>query len=254
METKLSPLPSFDLVMENDHFVNDLKEVIRELAAKLKRRAPHLEFYSDSDQNKRTFEVYRSYPEAQKKRIYEDVSSYNSILDSMADSDPQVSNKSALWVALKLFGIPSSLDELFKYIEESDVIEVYRYDGIQVFRNLNFHDVCSYELPELFIYTWDQLFYRPAHITQKIAESAESLFLGKHRGIVDLDTLIGSHALCETFSPKRYKLSMYFKYLYPLRNKQNNVDYIVAVSKVKVEKLYFDYKQITSSTHPRENN
>jgi len=164
----------------------------------------------------------------------------------MSPLDPQISNKSALWVALKLFGLPKSLEELFNYIEESDIIEVYRYDQIQVFRNLNFHDVCSYELPELFIYPWDQLFYRPNHITQQIADGAKAVFSGEHNGILDLESLVGEHPICETFSPKRHKLKMCFKYFYPLRNKTNQVEYLVALSKVQVETQNFDYRSIDS--------
>lgn len=231
-------------VSENDIYVDSLVRTIRELADKLKSKAPHLQFYSDSEQNKRTFELYKAYPEVQKKRILDDVIKYNSVIDSMSTADAEISNKSALWVALKLFGIPSSLDELFQYIEESDVIEVYRYDGIQVFRNLNFHDICSYELPELFIHPWDTLFYRPSNITSQLEGVSIKVFTGQHRGILNLESIVGEHSMCEIFSPKRHKLKMRFKHLYPLRNKANQVEYVVSISKVQIEEQYFDFRNI----------
>lgn len=228
----------------NNSYVDDLKRAIRDLADTITSHYPHLQLFSDSEQNKRTFELYSSYPNAQKKRIYDDVTKYKNITNSIFNSDQRISNQSALWVALKMFGHPNSADDLFSYIEESDVIEIYRYDGIQVFRNLNFHDVCSYELPELFIYPWDQLFYRHESISAKIAQGVMTVFSGQHDGILNIQPIVDEHYNCETFSPKRYKLKMNFKYFYPLRNKQNQVEYAIALSKVHIEQLYFNYKEL----------
>jgi len=58
------------LSTENDQYVDSLKRVICEIAQKLEAKAPHLKLYSDSEQNKRTYELYRSYPEPQKNAFW----------------------------------------------------------------------------------------------------------------------------------------------------------------------------------------
>lgn len=211
-----------------------LEFAIRSLAEKARARFPQYTLYSGSQQNRKTFQTYAGYPESQQARIYNDFLKYASIMESIISSETPLSNKSSLWVALKMFGHQMGNDDLFSCIEDSDVIEVYRSDGIQVFRNLNFLDICSYELPELFVYPWHELFYRhPKHV-KMIADGAVLMFSGKQRGLLDLEPF-GAHFIYEVFSPKKFKLKIGLKYLYPLRNKSGQVEYAVALSKTTIE-------------------
>lgn len=194
---------------------------------------PALSFLSDPAQTKKTLDIYASYPILKQKQIYEDFNKYYSIMNNTLNSSLPISNKTALWTALKLFGHPNGNDDLFMNIEETDVIEVYRYDGIQVFRNLNFHDICSYELAELFIYSWDELYYRNNEYVDLLSSAAQKAFSGKHRGVIPFE-IESAHSIYELFSPKRFKINIAFKFFYPLCNKSGQVEYCVVISDTKV--------------------
>ncbi len=70
--------------------------------------------------------------------------------------------------ALATFGMHALDSEIFKMISEDDVVEVYSDLGVQLYRNLYFCKLCSYSLFDLSVNTWDELYEKPAAITQAI--------------------------------------------------------------------------------------
>lgn len=226
--------PIFNQQNDDYDYEGRLKDIVKLTADKINSKFPHFNLYSDNEQNRKTFEVFRAYPAAKKAQICADAENYFAIVSSIINSDGPIDNQRSLWAALKMFGMPSFKDDIFSLIEEDDVIEIYRYDNIQVFRNLNFHDICSYELPELFVYSWDQLYYRDQKYTDMILAAAVKVFTGEHKGIYDTKDL-EPYNIFEVFSPKKYKLLLKQKYFYPLKTVDGQVIYGIAVSTVKIE-------------------
>lgn len=222
----------------NSNLAHEFEYRISELSQKISKSRQHIHLYSGLDAHKKSFDFFQKMPQQQQEKILNDFKKYQAITESILDNHLDVSNKSSLWLALKMFGIPSPTDDLFSQLEEGDVIEIYRNDGIQVFRNLNFHDICSYELPELFIYKWDQLYFRKQEHSQMVAHCAYKIFSGEQSGLLDF-TQNGSHFIYELFSPKKLKLKIQIKYFYPLKNKSGQIEYGICVSKVNIEETNY---------------
>ncbi|MCB0349901.1 MAG: hypothetical protein KDD38_01885 [Bdellovibrionales bacterium] len=77
-----------------------------------------------------------------------------------------------LWKLLPTLGLRPTSD-LFDNLHDDHVIEVYRPDFTQVFRNIKFLELCSYPIADLYIQPWTELFDRPQQITNSIIKSIQ---------------------------------------------------------------------------------
>ncbi len=84
---------------------------------------------------------------------------------------------------------------------EDDVVEVYSADFIQLYRNFRFLEICSYSILDLYSHPWDELYRRPAKITEQIVRGIRQCIEqpSEHPAIVD----VPGHFLEEIFSEER---------------------------------------------------
>lgn len=68
-------------------------------------------------------------------------------------------NKNQLWAYLAANKLKYPLN-LFDYIIDGDVIEIYDNENKQVFRSYEFFKHCTFSLDELFSIPWDKLYHR----------------------------------------------------------------------------------------------
>lgn len=71
--------------------------------------------------------------------------------------------------ALDRLGLTVS-DQFWSTVDVNQVIEIYRSDMIQVYRNLNFFRVCGYSLLEISVIEWFRLWQRPSSTLDKMSE------------------------------------------------------------------------------------
>lgn len=169
----------------NEDYLAVVNEIAEILASKGKRVSP---FHSPN------LDLFSTLSHLEKRRVISEASIYRESLKAESKNfkselanDPFLSSvdggyQQALWFALKEMGFRPSGD-IFGYMQSDNIVEVYDSQGIQIWRNLNFFDVCSYSLEEMFCISWMERYERDAsalgEITQLLGE-----FIGGRRSAI----------------------------------------------------------------------
>ena len=113
-------------------------------------------------------------------------------------------------------------------IRPGDVIEIYNTDLIQVFRNFEFFDVCSYTLLDLLTNEFYELYERGQLINQGLFGAISTLNTRAfNMDAIDLMNL-PQHLLQEKFSTDHLRSLVQFKKMYPVYTwPQNFFGYLV---------------------------
>lgn len=122
-------------------------------------------------------------------------------------------SKRFTWRALVKLSLSPHADFLNR-ITEGDIIELYNEDGVQVFRNLEFFDFCSYCIEELYCVEWWRLFQRDDQISSQLLEMIPKLFQKKYPE--GLEAPLPRHQVVETFSRDKFHIDFFMKYIGPL--------------------------------------
>ncbi len=141
-------------------------------------------------------------------------------------------NAVALWSALKVFGFKPGSD-LFGYLQGDDTIEIYTLDGIQVWRNCNLMEVCSYSLEEIHSFEWHERYDRAEVDNQNIVQTiGRMLGEGKPRHVA---AMIPYHSVNEKFSESMFRLNVRHDHFFPLTLQGgNDVVAFLVTSKVDI--------------------
>lgn len=111
------------------------------------------------------------------------------------------------------FGI-EPLTTTYDFIKKGDLIEVYLDSGIQIYRNFEFFNQCSYDLLTLSTHEWFVLYERSKKITDQIFEKVRETMTGDS-AVTDVSS-VPQHTLRERFLDARKLFEVKFKYLSPL--------------------------------------
>lgn len=84
-------------------------------------------------------------------------------------------------------------------ITNNDIVDVYSLDSRLIIASLNFFDICTYSVEELFCRPWAELFYREGETHIQIYQLCRSLLNGEITQPVDM-TYIPQHKVRETYS------------------------------------------------------
>lgn len=104
-------------------------------------------------------------------------------------------------------------DEFRTRIEDDEVIELYRLDGVQFYRSLNIFKTTGYSLLDLNIHTWDELWERSSYSSLQINKVIADItsgkiakyYFGEHEEVVR-ETL--NSYLTEPFSPRTLRTNL----------------------------------------------
>jgi hypothetical protein len=161
----------------------------------------------------------QSSPDKQ-EQILQNISAYLRILDQeIIEPLPIKTNKdievARLKKALNEFGLKALDDSIFKLIGENDVVEIYNNLGVQVYRNMKFTKICSYNLLDLAVNSWEELYIKPAatanelhHILHHAFTTADKTFAYNVKTYVQKDKFAYAKVLRATL--------VTFKYISPL--------------------------------------
>ncbi len=140
---------------------------------------------------------------------------YVSILEkAVVEKSNLKDNKKLTWTAFKLLGLTPCSD-LMNFIKDTNVIELYDHEGFQVFRSLNFFELCSYTVEDIYCRQWTDLFRRPnSAVMEKLMEIAATLTAGNLRHTIRVD--LPRHEVMEIDSPFLFELSADVDFLSPL--------------------------------------
>lgn len=182
-----------------------------------------------------TWSKFRSYPKETQRDCLNRAQLYLEICQTTLNNGGSLSDTSKLlWYAIRKLGLIPS-DDLFEYIENSNVVEIYDSNGVQIFRNHRFFDICSYDFPELFTYSWPELYERDDSIDSMIMGYATQIYNKECETTISVED-IPYHKMREKFSPEGFMMEMQERHFSPLKPKSGNNMYLVATSDVRVVK------------------
>jgi hypothetical protein len=119
--------------------------------------------------------------------ILSNISTYIRILSQEIapelDRSPRVREIARLKWALHQFGLRAANNDVFNNITLDDVIELYNLQGIQLYRNMRFFKVCSYNLLDLSVNSWENLYDKPTHVIDATQRVIEKLFTSGDQAI-----------------------------------------------------------------------
>jgi hypothetical protein len=160
------------------------------------------------------------------------IEGFNDICTSALSNNIDLKDRSwqMTWWIIRAAGFTPPSD-LFSYILDGDIIEIYDADHIQIFRSFNFFSLVSYSLDEIHNYEWFELYNRDEEIMKTmIAELTNLVASGKKTLMV---SPFPPHVVAEKFSPRKKANEVAFKCFSPLFKPDGSVGgYIVTFKKL----------------------
>src|SRR4051812_12784179 len=127
-----------------------------------------------------TIEIFASMSPENQKEILSNISTYVRILAQAIEPEiersPRDQEIARLRSAIRSFGLKAANDSVFNIVSANDIIEVYNLRGIQLYRNVGFFKVCSYNLLDLSVHSWDKLYDKPTHVAEETHDVIQRLF------------------------------------------------------------------------------
>jgi len=111
-----------------------------------------------------------------------------------------------------------NLDEI---LDETDVIEIYDVNHIQMYRSFNFFQYCSYSFEEIFTNEWWRLFQRSIFVTKKLVEVGVNAINNQINEIQYVNC--PDHWVDEIYSKHNFGCYVRQKIIVPLLNEKNMV-------------------------------
>jgi hypothetical protein len=177
----------------------------------------------------RAWRDFVSFPAEKKKKIIQDFSHYSALYLPVLQQEGSPNEDGRLiWAAVKKLGLRPCSD-FFDQVEESDVVEFYSRQNLQIFHNINFFELCSYSFLEIFAYPFTELWKREAGALEETKQAAIDCFNGKFSRTVDAN--FPKHYLVEAFSEEAYLIEMQFRKFAPLFDEEGAIAAIAAVSR-----------------------
>jgi hypothetical protein len=135
--------------------------------------------------------------------------------DTKAQGNAIGDSAALLWSAIKKLGLRPPSD-LFSYLPDCTLVEIYSPLNVQIFRSFSFFGLCSYTLEELYCQDWVRLFPRDDHkFAEAILEHAADIFSGKVKNTISLRH-IPKHILREAYSEGRHVAEIGVNWAAPL--------------------------------------
>lgn len=136
--------------------------------------------------------------------------------ECIASGENPKNSAQMLWRILKKIKATPEMD-IFDKIEDGDVIEVYYDDHVQIFRNLEFFNYCSFTVDELLCGKWYNLYKRDFVTTLKMLRMAFKFLTRKLDSTMAWN--IPEHVFDEVDSEQQLKHSILLKYASPIRSR-----------------------------------
>lgn len=121
-------------------------------------------------------------------------------------------------------------DEFTNALCEQDIVEIFDYEGTQLYRNITFFDISDYTIDDFFGQTWDYLYERSSHVTKKIFERVA--LTASAKACVPFD--VPEHYMRERATPNRKIVKVCLKNLAPLLSDGEPIAWAASSSALEV--------------------
>jgi hypothetical protein len=146
------------------------------------------------------------------------VSSHLTALETILNSLDARAASSAPTLArafLKHMGYTVS-DEVWQFIDDADVVDIYGTDNRLKFATLRLFEAVSYSLEDLYCRTWMELYHRSREDDlQQIYKVCEDIIVNSRKGVVDMESL-PLHSCTEIDSPLKRQFVLRAKVFTPV--------------------------------------
>lgn len=157
---------------------------------------------------------FRALPISKQQEILHQLKFYYELcLEQISEGQSLKDNHTFTWRAFRKLGLKPTSD-LFSFIKDGDLIELYDRDNRQLYRNFAYYDYCSYSLEELYSLEWWRLFERDPLISEQIMnEGIQVLSSTEHKSIASKTP---QHVVREVHSMGRLTNTYQLKALSPV--------------------------------------
>jgi hypothetical protein len=157
--------------------------------------------------------------QADKLKVLSGLRTFNEICEQILSEGKSLANAKAMtWYALRKFNLHFPSD-LFDFIKDENVVEIYDRDNIQIFRNFRFFDVTSYSLEDLLCRPWVDLFARiNMEHTMSIINTCNKFYTKELTSVTPLG-YVGTHKIVETNSPFGFNVDATVDFVAPIYDK-----------------------------------
>ena len=156
-------------------------------------------------------DVYKDFsilPEAQRKASFQVLDFMEHLVDvSITEKINPLRDQQLTWYAMGKLGlkIPSNL---FSWISDTDCVEIYTDQGIQLYRNFHFFQFSSYSLEDHLTYPYFELYKRPQWLEEEMGKMVALCFQHIEE---PLPISVPDHVCVETRSQGSYEGHVHFK-------------------------------------------
>lgn len=124
-----------------------------------------------------------------------------------------------IWNFLRRIGCRPTSD-LFNYFQFGNVVEIHDIHLVQIFRNFNFFQFCTYTLEELYCYPFTQLYRRENDVETGIIDAFTRIHQGDVTHVIPVN--VAPHVISENLSEGRLQISAEVKFVAPLFLEKTN--------------------------------
>lgn len=147
--------------------------------------------------------------------------SYTQVMEEVVREERHiVNNKNSLWRMLSRLRWLAP-DDLFPFLSDQDVIEIYDQSGRQLYRSFNFFPLCTYTIEQIYTVPWFDLYERDEEMTQ--ANLTSALDVLRHPELGTRPNSCPVHEVREKQKPIRRCTRIEPGILSPLRDLKGNV-------------------------------
>jgi hypothetical protein len=203
-------------------------KVFLELARHIERAAARegvcLTPVADADErNDFRLSYYSRLPEQQRNEINFALEAYSSVCEQVqADGMSARDSKILTWKMLSHMGYASSSD-LLNDIRATDLIQVYGATNRLIFASMNFFELTTYSLEDLYCRPWTTLYDRDNAVTEAILNEVRAVFGGNKTA-----SLVPEYLLMETASANPQAGVLKPRWFAPLFEKDKVIGFICA--------------------------
>lgn len=129
---------------------------------------------------------------------------------------------------LSLFGDENAVDKIL----QTDVVEIFDADYIQVYRSYSCFALCNYSIAELVTYPWYELYERPSWVTERLLHYCDSIVKGSETYVDWEELAIPTYTLKETLTEERASFEVREKFAARMISSLSRKPYLLTVKRI----------------------
>ncbi len=150
----------------------------------------------------------------QQDRILVAIRAYLEIYQAtLAEGSSVLDSARVIWNTLVKLGYKPTSD-IFSHIKNGNIIEIHDNHLVQIFRNINFFNFCSYSLEDLYCYQITDLYKRDFNLEKDLMMVVTKIYKGEVNKTIDPG--LRTHFIDEKISLKKLKISAHIQLMSPL--------------------------------------